>query len=505
MTFRSSRWRAGWVASGALAALVLAGQAPPVAAAQLAGAEPSAADAVRAKATDEVRRDVAADGTATFLVLLKDRADLSGARSVADKASRGGQVRQTLLEHADRTQAGLRELLRERGAPFEAYWISNAIKVTGDAELLAEVARRPEVSRIEPDQELALPQTVTATPDTAPAVVAEPAAAARQEQEVEWNIDRIGAPKVWDEFGTRGDGIVVGVIDSGAVITHEALAGTYRGRAADGTVDHNYNWMHATGACGAPCDEIGHGSHVTGIAVGSSPPGVPQIGVAPGARWIAAAGLGRASSLLSAGQWMLAPTDSAGQNPRPDLAPHVVNNAWSYTSTPSTFYADIIAAWIDAGIFPVFAVGNSGGANGACGTTVWPASLPDAYAVGMTTSEDTVEPRSSRGPVADGPSKPDIAAPGQLIRSVRLPEGYRNETGTSMASAHVSGAVALLWSAVPELARDVAATKLLLDDTARDIDDTACGGTVDDNYAAGEGLIDVYAAASRASRAVAAR
>ena len=69
-----------------------------------------------------------------------------------------------------------------------------------------------------------------------------------------------------------------------------------------------------------------------GTMVGEDAGAVNQIGVAPAAKWIAAKGCETNScsdaALLASGQWILAPTDLAGQNPRPDLRPHIVNNSW---------------------------------------------------------------------------------------------------------------------------------------------------------------------------------
>src|SRR6266545_4636145 len=82
-----------------------------------------------------------------------------------------------------------------------------------------------------------------------------------------------------------------------------------------------------------PCDNVFHGNHTMGTMVGDDgDPGTNQIGVAPHARWIAAKGcedFGCSDfALLSSGQWVIAPTDLNGQNPRPDLAPNIVNNSW---------------------------------------------------------------------------------------------------------------------------------------------------------------------------------
>jgi len=423
-----------------------------------------------------------AAGGSPFWVVLDDQADLSAARSAPDKAAKGRLVYEALTRHATQTQAGLRRLLDQRGIQYQSFWINNSIRVTGDAALSAELRSRPEVQQVVKE---ATPATTTATataPGRAPAVPADDA--------VQWNIARVGADRVWRDSGTRGEGITVASIDSGVAINHPALSANYRGRYSNGASTTDYSFLDLTGACRTNCDEDGHGTHVMGILAGNRTDG-PQIGVAPQARWIAASAL-KPQTRLAAAQWMLAPTDAAGGNPRPDLAPDVVNNSW--ISDEENFLSDAVDAWIAAGIFPVFAAGNGlgAGAGSICSRVSWPASLENAYAVGNTTPDDTVSTLSSRGPGRTGLTKPDIAAPGtNIVSSWSTWEDYTERSGTSEAAPHVAGAVALLWSAVPELQGDVAATRRLLDATAHDIDDTECGGTPADNNAAGEGRLDI--------------
>ncbi|MDJ0379962.1 S8 family serine peptidase [Streptomyces sp. G-G2] len=70
--------------------------------------------------------------------------------------------------------------------------------------------------------------------------------------------------------------------------------------------------------------------------------GANETGVAPGAKWIAAKGCETNScseaSLLASGQWVVAPTDLNGQNPRPGLAPDIVNNSWG-SATHDDWYS----------------------------------------------------------------------------------------------------------------------------------------------------------------------
>ena len=139
---------------------------------------------------------------------------------------------------------------------------------------------------------------------------------------VEWGVANINADDVWNEFGATGEGITVASIDSGVDYDHPALVGHYRGNNGDGTFTHDYNFFDAAGACpdDAPCDTDGHGTHTMGTMVGDDG-GANQIGVAPGAKWIAADGCCPSdAALIASGEWMLAPTDARRRQPRRDQA-----------------------------------------------------------------------------------------------------------------------------------------------------------------------------------------
>ncbi|MBP2703945.1 S8 family serine peptidase [Microbispora sp. RL4-1S] len=433
-----------------------------------------------------LQQDLSAHGKTTFWVRLKDHADLGAARVARSKSDKGRQVYRLKTETAASSQAGLRKLLTSAHADFTPFWIVNAVKVTGDAKLAADIAKLPEVASIEPSVTVPLP-------DPQPAKAAK--AATTSAATVEWNVDRINAPKVWNELGDHGEGIVIASIDTGVQWDHPALVSHYRGTKADGTVDHNYNWYDPAGACPdhTPCDDRGHGTHTVGTMVGGDG-GANNIGVAPGAKWIAAKGClidGCPDyALLAAGQWILAPTDLNGQNPRPDLAPDIVNNSWGGTGI-DLWYKDMVEAWVAAGIFPAFSNGNAGQ---ACDTTGTPGGYAASYSAGAFDSSGQIAYFSSRGPGENGEIKPNISAPGVDIRSALPGNGYGLKSGTSMASPHVAATVALMWSASPYLRNDIEGTRALLDRTAADVDDESCGGTAADNFVWGEGMLDAYAA-----------
>ncbi|MGW5239263.1 S8 family serine peptidase [Monashia sp. NPDC004114] len=486
--FSSARRRTvPWAAAAAVA--VLAGSAP--AATALATAETGGAhvDPTVTQLTDAGR-------SSTFFVVLKQKADLSGAKAGHGHAEKATAAYAALRANAASSQRSLRSYLDKEKVGYQSYWIANALEVTSaDPGLVDALAARPDVASIVSEHHYAL-DGVEAT--AAPAAAAAPAAGLAAVTP-EWGVADIKADQVWSQYGTTGEGIVIANVDSGVQYNHPALVGTYRGNLGNGAFSNDYNWFDPTGQCatsgGFPCDNNGHGTHTMGTMVGQG-----GIGVAPGARWIAAKGCEAAScsdsSLLKSGQWILAPTDHNGQNPRPDLAPDIVNNSWGGGDT--TFYQDIVEAWNAAGIFEAFAAGNDGDGH-TCSTAHAPGSQAPSYGVGAYDQNGVIASFSGFGPsLVDGSMKPNISAPGVNVRSAFPNNTYRNLNGTSMATPHVAGAVALLWSEAPSLIGNIDATRALLNRAARNVDDTHCGGTADVNNVWGEGKLDILAAVDAA-------
>ncbi|MFJ6635917.1 S8 family serine peptidase [Streptomyces sp. NPDC091376] len=445
-------------------------------------AEPSESTVTAAerKIEPELRAQFDDSGKAVFWVYLDETADLGAAARQKTRAARAEAVYRAKKDHAERDQAALLKVLDAAGAEYTSFWIVNAVRVTGGEKLAGSLAERSDVARIDADDRLLLPEPAEGK--------REPATDA-----VEWNIDRVKADRVWQDVGVRGEGITIANIDSGVDFQHPALVGSYRGRSADGSYSHGYNWFDPAGICpgATPCDNNDHGTHTMGTMVGDDG-GTNKIGVAPGARWIAAKGCESNScseaSLLASGQWIVAPTDAGGQNPRPDLAPHIVNNSWG-SAGGNGWYREVVDTWRAAGIFPAFSNGNAGP---SCATSGSPGDYPVSYSSGAFDINNAIASFSSRG-AAQGGIKPNIAAPGVNVRS-SVPGGYESFSGTSMASPHTAATVALMWSAAPVLEGDVAQTEALLDSSAVDTDDTTCGGTAADNNVFGEGRLDALAA-----------
>ncbi len=429
-------------------------------------------------------------GETDFWIRFADEPDLSEARQIDDWAERGRAVYDALRASADSAQSDVVAELEEQGVDYQTFWVTNAILVqSGTADLAATLAGDAAVAEIVEPAEFTLEKPPVAeqsdAAQTAVAAVGGP----------EWGILDINADDVW-ATGITGAGITVAGLDSGVDGDHAALRDSYRGfDAATGAFDDDYNFFDADGVCPdgtGPCDRFDHGSHTMGTIVGDDGEG-NQIGVAPGARWIAANGCDSCSNeaMIASAQWMLAPTATDGTDPDPGRRPHIVNNSWgSEYPTNEPFMEDIVAAWDAAGMFSVWSNGNSGP---QCETSGSPGSRVLTYSVGAYGENGDIAGFSSRGPGQDGEIKPNIAAPGNDVRSAMGDGTYDVKDGTSMAAPHVTGAVALLWSAVPALVGDIESTRALLDETAHDVDDTTCGGTADDNPTWGEGKLDALA------------
>jgi len=421
-------------------------------------------------------------GATDFWVRFDARPEMSSFQGMEDRDERRIALYEALTSTAEKSQKEVRAQLDADGVDYQAFWATNAIRITGgDEALVTTLASDSGVEGIYATFEVEIPELERDKPVMAPSAV-------------EWGVGDINADDVWTDFGVSGQGVVVGSIDTGAQYDHPALVDHYRGNNGDGTFTHDYNWYDAAGTSPSqPADTNGHGTHVTGTMVGDDG-GENQIGVAPGATWIAANGCCPSdAALINSGQWMLAPTKLDGSDADPTKAPDIINNSWG-TQSPSNepFMEDIIEDWHTAGIFGVFANGNSGSLG--CNSSGSPGSRIVAYSVGNYNSSHGLSSTSGRGYGQDGEIKPNISAPGSAVRSSVPGNGYASYSGTSMASPHVAGAVALLWSAAPSLKGDVDATRALLDGSAIDTSFLSCGGTIEDNNGFGEGRLDVHAA-----------
>ncbi len=471
-----------------------------------AGLAPAHARPQERAATAEIETlvldELAQKGTTDFMLVLKEKADLTPAARLPAKVEKGRFVFETLRAHAERTQAGLRSFLDARGASYRPYYIANKILVRGgDRALLDELAARPEIARILANHRFQLqePFINPNPPKAAPAVI-------------ESNITFVKADDVW-ALGVTGVGTVMAGNDTGLDWDHPALIEQYRGWNG-ATADHNYNWWDATNTYPfVPNDGHGHGTHTSGTMVGDDG-ATHQIGMAPGADLIHCKNMDNFGSGVDAWfiecfEWDLAPWDLAGANPDPAMAPDAVNNSWGYFGGGVPTFQDEIAALQAAGVAVEVSAGNEGS---GCGSL----RSPGDYLVVITTGSvqhsggvlpGTITGFSSRGPSDLHPGEyfPDIMAPGENINSSLPGGGYSGPTwsGTSMSGPHVTGLIGLMWSASPVLQGNVAETYAILHDTAVRLtgqNGSNCGGdyTNGPNNDWGYGTIDALAAVNEA-------
>lgn len=410
---------------------------------------------VQEKMPDRLMSDFGDDDEhVTFLVKFTEKAEVKkAAEEAGDKASLSSlsgsetkllkrsailsELKTTSFESQKSVEAFLEEQM-EAGlvTDYRSYNIVNGMSVTATKEVAEKIAAFDEVEKLLKNETREL-HTTTVTDEEAPASNLE---------NVEWNVERIHAPDAW-AMGIDGSGTVVASLDTGVQWDHPALKEKYRGYdEATGEVDHEFSFFDATAAgLEEPYDDHGHGTHVTGTMVGSEPDGSNQVGVAPGAEWIAAkvfdgGGSTTDAILLAAADWMLEPGG------RVDLAPDVVNNSWGGGPGLDEWYLEAVENWREYGIFPEFSAGNTTFTNpGGPGSVAVPANYPVSFATGATDSDDMIANFSLRGPSPYGEIKPDISAPGVNIRSAVPGSGYEGGwNGTSMSGPAVAAVAAML-------------------------------------------------------------
>jgi len=321
---------------------------------------------------------------------------------------------------------------------FRSFWISNVVYIKGQAEFIKRLAALPEVDFVVVNALLMLVEPVDTGLACDSQIGAEP------------GLDIIGARQAWG-MGLTGQGSLVCNFDTGVKYSHPALMNKWRG-SNGGSVSSS--WFDLYTSTAFPDDINGHGTHTMGTMVGQDGP--DTVGVAFNAQWIAAAVVDRGggvqrtiADILAAFQWAADPDGNAAtSNDMPD----VINNSWGvptgYLGACDQTFWEAIDNLEALGIVCLFAAGNEGPNPRSIRT---PAdritSQFNSFSVGAVNGQtQEVASFSSRGPSGcDSLTiKPEVVAPGVSIRSCNLSNGYRTLSGTSMATPHVAGAVALL-------------------------------------------------------------
>ncbi|MDH6106571.1 S8 family serine peptidase [Anabaenopsis tanganyikae CS-531] len=255
----------------------------------------------------------------------------------------------------------------------------------------------------------------------------------------------IDAPEAWD-IQTGNPDLVIGVIDTGVDYTHPDLVGniwTNTGEIAGNGIDDDGNgyiddirgWDFAYND-NNPMDVGGHGTHVSGTIAGKGNNAVGVTGVAWNAKimplkFLDDTGFGSTSNAILAVDYATA------------QGVKLTNNSWGGGGYSQGLY-DAIAAAGDAGSLFIAAAGNDSNNNDS--SPSYPASynLDNIISVASTTHTDGLSWFSNYGLTTV-----DLGAPGSSIYSTVPGNSYASISGTSMASPHVAGAAALLWSENP--------------------------------------------------------
>jgi serine protease AprX len=443
---------------------------------------------------------VPADQLIPVTIVMLERAEpneIAEAKQIRDKQTRRQAVIGLLKDVAIRSQEDvLAELAAGQaagsvGALIRPLWIDNVIGADVTADMVRAIAQRDDVLHINFDKPLG--------PEVFPV---EPAGEPPAQAAIECGVNVMQAPRVWNELGITGRGAVVCSIDTGCCITHPDLRnqiwvneGEIPGNNMDddgnGYIDdvNGWNFWQRNGDI---TDTNGHGTHVAGTVVGDGTNG-EQTGMAPDAEIMNARYFVSFSGESTIWESMEYAVDNGAHA-------ITVSSGWPHSQNPDRrTWREVCEASIAAGVVVIYAAGNEGGGNPPDNVRT-PGDVPAVITIGATDCNDNIASFSSRGPVTwqnidpwrdwpypPGKIKPTVSAPGvNTLSTSSNCSGYRSLSGTSMATPHVAGAVALMLEGNPNLDHDQ--VKQILMDTSIDLGAEG----MDNNY--GAGRVDAYAA-----------
>ena len=386
---------------------------------------PSGAAGLRRAATELTREQLAANPASLF----SQRVQHSSANvSMAQMRDSGHQAIDTLYRLPPMSKAAERS-----STAIQKLWIAGSLLVTLDKDDLAALSAETEtIVDIDPNNTVRLPDY--ARTSALPANINDNKTSA-------YGLQAVGALSSWGAYGERGGGVRVAVLDTGVDATHPDLSEKL---AAFAEFDVNGNQVPGA----SPHDSHEHGTHVAGTVLGGNASG-QWIGVAPEAALLAGLvlpnGSGTDAQIIAGMQWAL------------ENGADVINmslGGLTFGAEAPSFYTEVIVNALLAGVPVVTAIGNDGEQ-----TTGAPANDLLAFSVGATDFEDQTTGFSGgrthvlvESDVIDPEflpivyMKPEISAPGYAVHSSIPGNAWANFNGTSMATPHVAGAIALLLS-----------------------------------------------------------
>ena len=363
----------------------------------------------------------------------------------------------TLKTKAEETQAEILEYLdtaltEGSATDVRPIWLNNVVSMNAKPGLIQELSLRDDVEKIAYDAEhMVLCDNGSVTTGRGLA----------------WGVEKIGADEAWAD-GYDGSGVIVAVLDTGCDYLHTDLVNVMWHNDDDftdgidndsnGYIDDYYGWNFNNSSKNVRGGSSGHGSHCAGSVAGDGSAGT-QTGVAPGADIMAVQVLSNGGSGSQPDVW-----DGMGYALDNDANIISMSLGWRHVYNPDRpTWRETCDNLIAGGMTLVIAAGNERGVDTPPDAVRTPGDVPHVITIGSTNSSDNYSSFSSPGPVTwqgetgyddfpypPGLIKPDVAAPGSSIVSVRgITGGYTTMSGTSMATPHTAGLAALILDAVP--------------------------------------------------------
>ena len=441
-----------------------------------------------------------------------DNSQLARKTEKMTKVQRRDFVIQDRMAFCQASQQDVMEFLngfKDEVGDIEQYWAFNGFRCEATDDVIAQLEQRADIAYVYRDQMRKMVPEMMETK-------------AAETRDIAWHVEKVNAPSVWyfnGSTGYNGDGVIVAVVDSGVDYNHIDIAGSMW----DGGTAFPHHGYDCVNNDNDPMDEYCHGTHVAGIVAGQGNAGT-QTGIAPGAKIMAVrvldeTGYGNDEQVISGLEFAL------------EHGADILNLSLGDPEIgPVGVYRDLFVTVKDAGVVASIAAGNVGDTqytypvpfNVECPGNCPPPWLhPDqvnlisggtsgVICVGATDANDSHCGFSSVGPVtwAEGANvgdyndypyqngdaaqpgliRPDISAPGANVTSLNYQTGtgYVAYDGTSMATPCVSGVLALLLDANPELTP--AELDSIIELTAAN-----AGNTMKNNIT-GSGRIDALAA-----------